>query len=117
MNDMDIVADKSKVAYCGLYCGACRRLLSGKCPGCRDNVKATWCKVRSCCIENGIDSCADCKSVGHKDCKLFNGFMAKLFGVIFNSDRGKCIERIKEVGYLTYAGEMTEKRMQTIKRK
>lgn len=114
---MNIPADKKLIAYCGLYCGACRRLLNGKCPGCADNAKATWCKVRSCCISNGIASCADCKTVGHQRCKLFNNFMAKLFGVLFNSDREKCIERIKEVGYLAYAVEMADSRMQTLKRK
>jgi hypothetical protein len=43
--------------------------------------------------------------------------MGKLFGVLFNSDRGKCIERIKEVGYLAYSVEMAEKGAQTIKRR
>lgn len=109
--------DTGMIAYCGLYCGACRRYTSTKCPGCHDNAKATWCKVRSCCIENGISSCAECKTVGHSRCPHFNNFMSKLFGVLFNSDRNKCIERIKEIGSLAYSMEMAEKGAQTIKRR
>jgi len=116
-NKPKITADTALIAYCGLYCGACRRYTSGKCPGCHDNVKATWCRLRSCCMENNIASCADCKTVGHAQCEYFNNFMGKLFGVLFNSDRGKCIERIKEVGYLAYSVEMAEKGAQTIKRR
>ena len=38
------------VAHCGLYCGACKSYLNGKCKGCHENSKAAWCKIRSCCI-------------------------------------------------------------------
>ena len=41
----EIVADPKLVAYCGLYCGACGAYLRGRCPGCIENYKATWCKV------------------------------------------------------------------------
>ena len=42
-----ITVDPELVGYCGLYCGACGKYLNGKCRGCHDNVKATWCKVWS----------------------------------------------------------------------
>jgi len=113
----EIKEDKSLIAACGLYCGACRLYLSGKCFGCKENVKAAWCKVRTCCKENSFASCADCKSIELKDCKKFNNFFAKIFGLIFNSNRAACISRIKEIGYDSYAKEMTEKRVMTIKRK
>ncbi len=29
----EIVSDPKLVAYCGLYCGACKRYLQEKCPG------------------------------------------------------------------------------------
>ena len=112
-----IVEDKSLIAFCGLYCGACRLYLSGKCLGCKDNVKAAWCKVRLCCKDNSFASCADCKSVELSECKKFNNFFSKLFGLIFNSNRAACVNRIKEIGYDSYAKEMTEKRMMSIKRK
>lgn len=113
----EIVADRNLIAYCGLYCGACRSYLNGKCLGCRENVKATWCKLRQCCIDNNLQSCADCKTIEPKDCKKCNNFISKAFGLIFNSDRLACISRIKEIGYDGYAAEMANARRQTIKRK
>lgn len=104
------------VAYCGLYCGACSKYLRGKCPGCHEYEKATWCGVRKCCIENQYSSCADCKKKELSDCKEFNSFFAKLFGFIFRSDRAACIERIKSIGKEEFAREMTSNRMITIKK-
>ena len=40
-----IVPDNKNIAACGLYCGACRKFLAEKCPGCKPNKKATWCKI------------------------------------------------------------------------
>jgi hypothetical protein len=117
VNQKEIVADKNLIAFCGLYCGACRSYLSGKCPGCTENVKATWCGVRQCCLENQFQSCADCRSVELMSCKKYNNFISKAFGFIFNSDRSACIARIKETGYDEFAIEMAESRRQTIKRK
>ena len=37
--------------------------------------------------------------------------------MILNSDRAACVERIKETGYDEFALEMSEKKIQTIKRK
>ena len=44
----NIESDKELIAACGLYCGACRKYLAERCPGCRLNEKAAWCKIRSC---------------------------------------------------------------------
>ena len=86
-----IAADVNLVAYCGLYCGACGAYRRGRCPGCHENSKATWCKVRSCCMENGHSSCADCKTPADpRECRKFNNFIAKIFGLIFRSDRRAC---------------------------
>ena len=112
----EIVADKSLVAFCGLYCGACRSYLSGKCPGCRENAKATWCKVRSCNMENNFQSCADCTTTELKACSKYNSFIAKAFGFVFNSDRAACIEQIKVLGYDGFAMEMSAGKRQTIPR-
>ena len=112
-----VVADPQLVAYCGLYCGACRRLLAGKCAGCADNEKATWCKVRACCIENGYRSCADCTLVDDVvNCEKYNNFIAKLFGLIFRSNRKACIYRIKAIGLENFAEEMAEKGMPGVRR-
>ncbi len=116
-NQKKITADKNLIAACGLYCGACRSYLSGKCFACKDNVKATWCKIRQCCMDNKIQSCADCKVIELKDCKKYNNFISKVIGVVLNSNRAACIERIKEIGYNNFALEMANKKSQTIKRK
>jgi hypothetical protein len=103
----DIIADEKLVAKCGLYCGACRRYLKGKCPGCGGNDKASWCKVRSCNLEHGYTTCAECTLKPIDDCREYNNFIAKLFGVIFRSNRKACIERIRAVGPAAFAEEMT----------
>jgi hypothetical protein len=113
----EIIADKSLIAACGLYCGACRTYLNGRCPGCFENDKASWCKIRQCCMENNFLSCADCKSVELMECRKFNNIMSKAFGFIFNSDREACIQAIRENGYDKYAVDMAALKMQTIKRK
>ncbi len=112
-----IVADTDLIAFCGLYCGACKRQLRDKCPGCAGNDKASWCKVRSCCLEHGYRSCADCTVVDDvADCAKLNGFMAKVFAVIFRSDRNACLARIREGGYEAFAEHMAEQGLQTIPR-
>ena len=113
----EIVADPNLVAYCGLYCGACKKYLMDKCPGCHENEKATWCQVRSCCMENSYATCADCGIMNDiADCKEYNSFMAKLFGFIFRSDREGCIRRIQGIGVEQFATKMAEKQMMTIRR-
>lgn len=112
-----ITSNTKLVAHCGLYCGACRSYIKGKCPGCIDNAKATWCKVRSCCRQNGYASCADCKTHSNPmECKFFNNFIARMFGLIFRSDRNACIAMIKEKGYQSFAEYMAGNGWQTIRK-
>lgn len=113
-----IVADTKLIAACGLYCGACRRYLNEKCPGCRENVKAAkWCKPRTCCLEKGYRSCADCKLYSQvMECKDYNNFIAKIFGFIFRSNRKACIDMIKDKGYEGFAEYMAKQRLQSLKR-
>lgn len=113
----DIVADPNLVAYCGLYCGACRRFLGGKCPGCRENEKATWCKIRACCISEGLESCAAC--LGYKDvrqCGKFNNLISRFFALVFRSDRPACVAGIRAIGREAYAAEMAAKGLHAIRR-
>ncbi|MCP4754048.1 MAG: DUF3795 domain-containing protein [Proteobacteria bacterium] len=113
----EIVADKNTVAFCGLYCGACRAYLKEKCPGCRDNEKATWCKIRSCCLENDLLSCADCKTfTDPNQCKMFSNFVSKIFGFVFRSNRKACICSISELGYEKYAENMAKSGRQSMRR-
>jgi hypothetical protein len=113
----EIVSDPNLVAYCGLYCGACGSYLKGRCPGCHENVKAKWCKVRSCCIEHKFVTCADCTEFADpRACKDFNNFMSKLFGLVLRSDRAACVEQIRKLGVQGHADEMRKARRQTIRR-
>jgi hypothetical protein len=102
-----ITADSKMVAYCGLYCGACRRHLKDACPGCHENSKASWCKVRSCCIENGYLSCADCARFEDPNgCRNFNNVFSKVIGFVLRSDRAACITQIKTLGLQGHAEKM-----------
>jgi hypothetical protein len=113
----EIVSDSELVAYCGLYCAACGRYLKGNCRGCYENEKATWCKVRSCCINHHYSTCAECKEFSDpRDCKMFNNFMSKIFAFAFRSDRAACIGQIKEMGIQGHAKKMSELRLQSLKR-
>lgn len=110
-----ITVDTKQIAACGLYCGACRKFLTDKCPGCRLNEKASWCKIRKCCQEKGIDNCAQCEK-DVKDCKTHNNLIGKFFSVLFRSDRAACIRYIREHGEEAFAQEMTSRKAQTMKK-
>jgi len=112
-----IVADKGLVARCGLYCGACRSYLFGRCPGCAKNEKAAWCKIRSCCISGNIATCAECVEFKNPlDCKKYNNAISKVIGFILRSNRSKCIARIREIGLEAYAIEMAASGRQSLPR-
>ena len=104
------------VAYCGLYCGACKSQLKGKCPRCYGNEKATWCEIRKCCNEHGYATCADCQLMRLKECKKYNNIFAKVIGFVSRTDRSKCIDRIKAIGVAEFAAEMKLAGRMTIKR-
>ena len=105
----EIAVDPKLGAYCGIYCGACPSWRRDRCPGCHENEKASWCKVRSCCIENEYASCADCTQFEEpRQCKKFHNFFSKVFGFILRSDRRACICQIKEVGLEGHAQAMAE---------
>lgn len=105
------------IAYCGLYCGNCKSYKSGKCLGCTKNEKAKWCKIRTCCIENGYSTCAECKTSNPADCKKHNNFVSKIFTLIFGSDRPTSILYIKEFGPEKYVEKMVETRQMVFKKK
>ncbi len=58
-----------EVGCCGAYCKTCPELIDKHCKGCkigyadgtRDIAKAK-CKMKVCCIQKGLNACADCKS-------------------------------------------------------
>jgi len=114
----DKILDTNLVAFCGLYCGECGAYKRKRCKGCKENAKATWCKIRTCCLDNKFSSCADCSDFKNvADCKKFNNFVSKIFGLIFRSDRKACIDQIKACGREKHAQIMSEQGKPSIKRK
>lgn len=111
----EIEANKDLIAACGLYCGACRKYLDEKCPGCHLNEKLSWCNIRKCVSRHGYHSCAECAEDVTK-CKTYSNFTGKIFAFIFKSDRPACIRYIKEHGEQDFADEMTKHKCQTMKR-
>jgi hypothetical protein len=113
----EIVSDPNLVAHCGLYCGACKAYLKGRCPGCHENAKASWCKVRSCCMEQELATCADCDEFPDPmACRKYNNIVARVFGFIFRSDRAACIRQIREIGISGHADTMATQKRPSIKR-
>ena len=112
-----ILSDPVLVAYCGLYCGACKRYLQGKCPGCRENRKASWCKVRSCGIRHQYASCADCAEFPDPNvCRQFNNFISKMFALVFRSDRAACIRQVRELGIQGHSDRMSALGLHSLRR-
>ena len=112
-----VINDVNLVAYCGLYCGACGAYLRERCPGCAENTKAGWCKIRLCCIENGYKTCVECIEFPDvSDCKKFNNFISKIFALIFRSNRKACIEQIRQKGPEGHAGIMANLGKQSLTR-
>ena len=113
----EIQVDAGLVARCGLYCGACRSYLRGKCQGCSENVKATWCTIRSCCADRQIATCAECVDFSDpRDCKKFDNLMSRLFGLVMRSDRAACIAQVRELGLEGHASAMAALGRQSIRR-
>lgn len=115
---MNPTPDSGLVSACGLYCGACHKYKKGSCPGCRENDKATWCKVRVCTRARGFATCADCQDFADlDDCKKLNNIFAKFFALVFRSDRKASLKRIAGIGVEAYAAEMAELGQVVIKRR
>lgn len=110
-----VIANTEQIAACGLYCGACRKFLTEKCPGCKGNEKAAWCKIRKCCEEKGFHTCAECPT-SVTECGKHANFMGRLFSLLFRSDRPACIRYIREHGEEAFAGEMARRKCQTMKK-
>ena len=114
----EVTANPNLIAACGLYCGACKAYLKDRCPGCRDNARATWCKVKVCCAERGYASCADCTEFADpNDCRKYNNLIARVFGVVMNSNRRACVLKLREVGRDEYAAFMAAAKRQTFPRR
>ena len=91
------------VAYCGLFCGACGSFRRGRCVGCLEGGGFASCKVRSCVVDKGYRTCADCDE--YLDCKLLSNFIAKIFALVLRSNRIGNLTGIKRDGIEKWAAE------------
>ena len=106
------------ISFCGLYCAECPKYKKGKCTGCLEYNKATWCKIRTCCLEKNIKSCADCDEYSNiKECKKFNTFIGKLMERVFNSDRVAALEMIRDNSYDHFVSFMSDNNLVTLPRR
>lgn len=103
---MEIMDNTAPIAYCGLYCGECKRYKNGKCPGCLENAKASWCKIRTCNQELAYSTCAECPQIKRVNCKKLNNPFAKFFELIFRTDRLASLKYIRENGGEAYSEKM-----------
>ncbi len=90
---MDPGIDLGKLAYCGLYCGACPSFLATeagtlealagnglgaeqlRCLGCRSEAVSVYCQncsMRKCAGAQGLTSCADCADFPCRVLKAFD---------------------------------------------
>jgi len=114
----EIVVNRALVAACGLYCGACGAYRKGRCPGCKENIKAKWCKIRTCCSQRSFTSCAECKEFPDpNDCAKFNNMIGRILGVVLNSNRRACILKIRELGLDGFAAHMAKTGRPTLPRR
>ena len=113
----EMLADSKLIARCGLYCGACKKFLNEKCPGCEKNEKASWCEIRKCCADRNYNNCSECSDYDDvMKCKKFNNFISKFFALVFHSDRKASIQYIKEHGAQRYATFMVENKQMVFRR-
>lgn len=110
-----IIDSTQLIGACGLYCGACKKYLSEKCPGCHKHEKATWCRIRKCCQTKGIHTCAEC-GIEVRDCSTHNNLIGKVFSLLFGSNRAACIDYISRHGEEAFAEKMAAEEKMTVKR-
>lgn len=97
------------IAACGLFCTNCGRFKKGKCEGCQVSPAFANCPARSCCMEKGIITCAECPDFTtieeYRSCKKLNSFVAKVFSFIFRTDRPTAIHFLRDSGKDAYLAE------------
>ena len=101
--------EDAHIAACGLFCTNCGAFKRKKCQGCQIAPGFSCCPVRQCCAEKGITACADCGSFSSprdfRECKTVNSFVAKLFGLIFRSNRPAALAILRDQGQDVYLCE------------
>ncbi len=121
--EKQVITDEQLISYCGFYCGACPKYLSGQCRGCRGDssecsVGYRKCQVKPCCVEHHYFTCADCKEYETtRNCRKYNPLSVRLGEFISSTSRQKAIEMIKEKGTAAFVSYMSDRSWVTIKTK
>ncbi len=104
---MSTVAPETIVARCGLVCSNCGAFRHGRCGGCHsEKPMFGCCPVRACALEKTCATCADCADFADlKSCRKLNSFIARVFGLIFRSNRIGSLYRIREIGLDAFKSE------------
>jgi hypothetical protein len=72
------------IGCCAAYCGTCRALADGTCPGCRSgydtserDINKARCRIKICCIKKmgTASTCADCPD--YLSCDTLHGLYRK----------------------------------------
>jgi hypothetical protein len=70
------------IGCCGAYCRTCPEYRNNRCQGCKigyDNgerdIKKAKCRMKICCIEKALNTCADCDS--YSTCAIIQRFYSK----------------------------------------
>lgn len=97
-------------AYCGIYCAACSRYLSGLedpsqgCPGCNQGEIRYPCKIKACAVEKSLNACGECDQ-----------FVCEQVAQFFGRGRDNSVigeknsYRIREIGYAAWLQEQAER--------
>lgn len=97
------------IAACGLFCTNCPPFRKGRCKGCQVQPPFASCPVRRCCVEKGIATCAACDAFAaprdFRECKKLNSFIAKVFALVFRSNRPAALTLLRDQGLDAYLVE------------
>ncbi|MBN1654046.1 MAG: DUF3795 domain-containing protein [Deltaproteobacteria bacterium] len=103
--------ENAHIAPCGLFCTNCGKFKKGKCLGCQIEAGFERCAIRLCCISKEIATCAECDAFraprDFRECKKIDNWVAKIFALIFKSDRPGALALLRDQGIEAY---LTKKR-------
>jgi hypothetical protein len=99
-------APDAHIAPCGLFCSHCGKFKKGKCEGCQVEAGFRKCAIRSCCIEKGIVTCAECDEFlaprDFRECKKINNILARVIGFFLRSNRAGALALLRDEGRDAY---------------
>ena len=112
---METVEEKHLAGCCGLYCGLCPRFQSkapSRCLSCHLGEQRSYCSVYRCCVtKRGLFTCAGCDEYPCERLLRVLGVEEGLDSFISHKPALPNLDRIREVGLLTYLEEQRERRL------